>query len=383
MRILFNLSVIRGGGGIQVALSVLEEWGKNSGHQYYVLISPNLSNLIQPENYPDNFIFKTIKIAALPSLENFKTKTIIRDIERTFNPDVVFSLFGPSYWRPKVNHLCGYALPHFVYTESPFFDLLSWKERIIWKITGRIKFASLKKHSDYWVTESHEVSQRLAAKLKVLQKKVFTVNNVYNSIYNYPDKWKDSFKELIDQVDGLKLITITKFHLHKNLMAIPKVINYLEKYYPDFKFTFILTVKEQDFKTPLSKAQKKHILFLGKVAIEECPPLYQMSDALFMPTLLECFTVSYLEAMKMQKPILTSDLPFARDICQDAAEYFQPLDPKDVGEKIVKIAKNKERQQELIEKGTHRLQDFGTAEDRAKSYLTILEQIVKNNKKCK
>ena len=71
--------------------------------------------------------------------------------------------------------------------------------------------------------------------------------------------------------------------------------------------------------------------------VENCPKLYNQADAMFLPTLLETFSASYPEAMKMERPILTSDLDFAKDICGDAALYFNPLDSYDIANKIKTI----------------------------------------------
>ncbi|MGF1670524.1 MAG: glycosyltransferase, partial [Balneolaceae bacterium] len=103
-------------------------------------------------------------------------------------------------------------------------------------------------------------------------------------------------------------------------------------------------------------------------------------DALFMPTLLECFSASYAEAMAMEKPILTSDLGFARTVCEDAALYFNPVDAKDISEKIRDLVKNRPLQQQLAVNGKKRLSDFSDAEDRAIKYLEICKQLVDERK---
>src|SRR5690606_5173583 len=94
-----------------------------------------------------------------------------------------------------------------------------------------------------------------------------------------------------------------------------------------------------------------YIVYLGKVSIYQCPSLYQQSDYLFLPTLLECFSASYAEAMKMKNIILTSDLDFAKGICGDAAVYFNPLDEIDIVNRILEIDRNEERQLQLINNG--------------------------------
>ena len=56
--------------------------------------------------------------------------------------------------------------------------------------------------------------------------------------------------------------------------------------------------------------------------ISECPSLYRQSTFAFQPTLLECFTATYPEAMRSGKPIVTPDLEFARGLCGGAAVYY-------------------------------------------------------------
>ena len=86
-------------------------------------------------------------------------------------------------------------------------------------------------------------------------------------------------------------------------------------------------------------------------------------------------TVIVLEAMKMEKPILTSNYSFAADICGDAALYFDPLDAKDIAEKILKLKDDKKLYDELIKIGKERLKDFEASRSRAEKYLEICEKI--------
>jgi glycosyltransferase involved in cell wall biosynthesis len=70
------------------------------------------------------------------------------------------------------------------------------------------------------------------------------------------------------------------------------------------------------------------IFNVGWLTLSECIDWYNRSDIVFLPTLLETFSATYLEAMRMGRPIVTCDLDFARDICKDAAAYFPPLSTK-------------------------------------------------------
>ena len=73
----------------------------------------------------------------------------------------------------------------------------------------------------------------------------------------------------------------------------------------------------------------------------------------------------------MKKPILTSDLSFARDICGDAAIYFDPLNPEDISNKIIDLVYNKSKIDELIRLGEIRVKNFPSAKNRAKEILKL------------
>ena len=64
--------------------------------------------------------------------------------------------------------------------------------------------------------------------------------------------------------------------------------------------------------------------------MEFVPSLYNQVDCLFLPSLLESFSGTYVEAMYYGLPIATSNLPFATSVCSDSAVYFDPLDCKDI-----------------------------------------------------
>jgi glycosyltransferase involved in cell wall biosynthesis len=98
---------------------------------------------------------------------------------------------------------------------------------------------------------------------------------------------------------------------------------------------------------------------------------------MFLPTLLECFSASYAEAMKLQKPIITSDMGFAHTVCKDAALYANPMDENNIAAKIIELSTSYELQENLVKKGVERLQMFGTSQDRARRYIQICQSLVK------
>ena len=62
----------------------------------------------------------------------------------------------------------------------------------------------------------------------------------------------------------------------------------------------------------------QHLINVGPLKQHELSGYYHHSSALILPTLIESFTATYLEAMHFDCPVLTSDLDFAREVCGPA-----------------------------------------------------------------
>lgn len=256
-------------------------------------------------------------------------------------------------------------MPQYIYTDSPYYSFLSLKEKVIHHFKRIFHLKSFMNSADIYVTELWDVSRKLQEILP--DKEIHTVTNTYNQVFenHYLSP------NLLSAFDGITLLTISAYYKHKNLEIIPDTISILKKKYPDFKFRFVLTLDENQLKIDDINI-KSHIEFIGRVNIEDCPSLYQQADFMFLPTLLECFSASYPEAMVTDTPILTSDLPFARSICGSAAEFFDPMDPEDIADKIYSLAQNPVRRDELVKAGQLQLKKFDTAESRARKYINIL-----------
>ena len=73
-----------------------------------------------------------------------------------------------------------------------------------------------------------------------------------------------------------------------------------------------------------------HIHFLGRVSDEELVRLYNQAECFVFPSLYEGFGLPPLEAMACGCPVLVSDIPVEREVCGDAAQYFNPLEPNNI-----------------------------------------------------
>lgn len=366
MNILINASTQRVGGGLQVANYVIKAILDYPIHHFVVVTS---TDVLIPDCVRNSSHIKIIVF-------NFDTYTwqllngghhkFLDKIVKDEIIDKVYSIFGPTYWHPKVPHVCGFAYPHYIYKDSPYFTIIPLKLKLRVYLELIIKKISFGRDVDIYITENADVSEKL--RILFPQKKVYTVTNYYNPIFDQPQSWDKSIN--LPAFSGVTLLTIAANYPHKNLRVIKDVVCQLKEMYPAFCFRFVLTAKEDDM--PELKGLP-NVYFIGPLSINQCPHVYEQATFMFLPTLLECFSASYVEAMRMEVPILTSDIGFARGLCGDAAEFFDPIDAQDIANKIYVLSMDKKRMSTLVENGKKRLLSFDNNEMRIKKYLEILE----------
>lgn len=365
MNIIINISNKLIGGGLQVALSVLEECKLIKEHSYHIFLNENIEKQIDKNSFPDNFIFHEI-----PKVKFWQLSKYLNHLENEIQPNVVFTIFGPSYWKPKAPHLMGFARGHAIFDDSLYRKSLKGWKRFLFDVKNSLLIHFSKKNSQHFVVETEYAQYKL--KEKITGSNVYCVSNTYSGIYDQPEKWTEVNLPEKNQ-NEFWLIHICANYPHKNLQILPGVISHLKENDPNRDYKILLSINENELL--LTEEQKKHFIFLGRLNVTQCPAAYKASDALLMTSLIETFSVSYVEAMKMELPILTSDLDFAHDTCQDAALYFKPLSAQDIGDKIILLASSSIIQKKLINSGTNRLKDFLSSRERTNKYLEICKLI--------
>lgn len=358
---LINCSNLKNGGGLQVAQSVCSQLERYHQHRFVVVLS-SFINEIEATSNADAYRYD-IKNNASTLL--FGRDKFLDGLVTSRHVDAVLTIFGPSRWRPRCKHLCGFARAQLL-LKNPLQSELSWKERLAYKVWKW----GFKRSSDTFYTENKYISDMLPSLLGKV--KVYTVTNYYNQVFDHPEKWLREIR--LPAFDGVTMLTVSSTAVHKNLKIMIPVSEYLEQRHPEFKFRFVLTCQPEALNVPTTL--RYHFVFVGKVDVAECPNLYEQADIMFMPTLLECFTATYPEAMRMEVPIVTTDLEFARGLCGDAACYYSAIDAEAVAEAIYRVATDKAYAKQLTENGKHQLLVYDNYEQRADKLIGLLEEMV-------
>ncbi len=366
MNIIINTSHQRFGGAVQVALSFINECKLFPEHEYHVFVGSGVGKSLDKSSFPSNFTFYDFDFGVI----GFSTvKTIqkkLRPLEEKIKPDVLISTSGPTYYHSKAPQIIGFNLPLYIYPESPFVRKLPMKKKMMLWIKKQFHFYYFKRDAVAYVVQTDDVNRRVKKALNT--EKVYTVTNTHNQFYNNPTTVTNKLPDKIG--NEFRFLTLTSYYPHKNLELIPKVAQQLEAL-GITNVRFILTLKQEEFKEKL--LNHKFIMNVGPVLPKDCPSLYAECDAMFLPTLAECFSASYPEAMVMKKPIVTTNLGFAKSICGDAALFFEPENAEDASKKIRDVMENKDTYDRLVNFGIAQLKTFDSAHSRAEKYLQICE----------
>jgi len=359
MKILVNATTTVIGGGVQVSASFITQAARDPmGHEFMFMVCPMVMQNL------DEGVRKAVRISVItPSPARIwsgrRSRQRMREIEAAFGPDVAFTVFGPAYFSFRAPHVCGFADPWVTHRSLVALRSLSAYQRCYTPALCLYKQLRLSVGDYYWV-EANSAKQGLMRILGIDSSRIRVIANTHADLFR---GGAEPCRE--EAADGMVYVfCLAAPYPHKNLGIIPEVARLLKDGTDGKGYRFIVTLPDEgeEVRKFWAKARRYDVTDMienaGRLRLEECPGWYARSDIVFMPTLLEVFSATYPEAMAMGRPIVTTDLDFAHDICADAAVYYSPQDPRDAAERIKRVTHDKALRESLIRKGRERVATF-------------------------
>lgn len=158
---------------------------------------------------------------------------------------------------------------------------------------------------------------------------------------------------------------------HKNLDTLIKGFNNIKA---DVKL--LLVGREDFFYTRLEKKENKNVIFLHAVSDSDLYYLYSHSVAAVSSSLMEGFGLFPLEALAAGTVPVVSNIPSFHEVCGDLAIYFNPKDPQDIAEKLMKALKLKSSEREEIKRKAEGWLKKFSWEKMTKETLSVYEQAI-------
>lgn len=148
-------------------------------------------------------------------------------------------------------------------------------------------------------------------------------------------------KNLINLTRGFDYL-IQKYKADVDLVVVGKI----DGNYPEIKHK-ALDIKHSD-----------RVVFTGQVDDSELRALYKGAYAFTSASLHEGFGLPGVEALSFGLPLLVSNIAVFNEIYDNAAIYFNPLSPQDIGEKMNLLVRDSQFYRQIQEKSFNRSLEF-------------------------
>jgi glycosyltransferase involved in cell wall biosynthesis len=122
----------------------------------------------------------------------------------------------------------------------------------------------------------------------------------------------------------------------------------------------------------------KRVLFVDWPSDEQAAWLYKNAEAFVQPSLMEGFGLPVLEAMQQGTPVASTNATCSPEVYGDAANYFDPLDTKDMTRAIDEILTDKDLRANLIKKGYKQVKKYSWR-DMSVRILDVFKQVLKQS----
>lgn len=208
-------------------------------------------------------------------------------------------------------------------------DYRKWYIRLLDKLTYNYKSSTI-------IAVSHVAMQDYFKVLKLKPHKTFV-------LYTFVDVEKYKTQDINAADRNFKIISVGALRKGKNY-------NYCIEAFKKLKEQNITLhiygtgPKEEALKENIAAAGV-NIHLMGQVAnINEVLPAYQL---FVMPSMYEGFSLSVLEAMATQIPMMLSDIPSFKEQCANTAVYFDLNDPNDFVQKLQQLLADKNAMEKM------------------------------------
>lgn len=166
---------------------------------------------------------------------------------------------------------------------------------------------------------------------------------------------------------------------HKNIKRMIKAFYKIKK--QGYNYQLVIAGKkgwlyDDIFEIIKKKNLENEVIFTDYISDEELELLYRNCMFTVFISLYEGFGFPPLEAMARNKPVLVSKIASIPEVVGDAGLYCNPFDIENIASKMVELIQNPNLKQDLIYKGSKRIQCFKWENTARKTYR-VYEKILR------
>ena len=360
MKILINAISTKkhSGGAFQISQNFMLKSLEHSDVEWYYITSQDVDDAIGEK-------FEALRgerYFAFPTQPDFRgsykqVKKQVAELEAKIQPDVVYSITAPSYFTFKTREVMRFTNPWVTHPNKYSWSTMSFLPKLKqWLYCLNQK--RLMKAAYAFVTQTETTKKGIMRITGKPTEKVCVVNNVLPGVFKTMDNTP------IVEDDWINVACVGAPVPHKNMDIIPDVIDELAKIgIKNVRFHTTIPVDNPMMAKVVDRCAelgyKERLINHGRVSQKELGEMYRRCQFCFLPTLLEVFSASTVEAMYFNLPIIATDFPFNTEVLADACLYYEPKNAKDAANQFAKMIADKELQATMRERMARQLAIYG------------------------
>ena len=353
---------------------------KVSNVEWLYLVSEDVDKVIH-EEFSDQMGKNYFVFPPQPDFKGTYIKVVqdLKKWEESFKPNIVYSISAPSYFSFNAPEVMRFTNPWVATPNKYAYKTLSLFQKIRMMLYCLNQKRLLRK-ADFFITQTQAVKDGMLKFLRVPETSIKVVHNVLPIVISSKENSHINSRE----GNFIEIACIAAPVPHKNLDIIPKILYLLKERYGIQNVRFHITVSDD---SPIWKNIVKQARVLdvmngtinhGRLPQAELSNLYRKSHLCFLPTLLEVFSVSPLEAMYYKLPIVATDFAFNREVLDDAALYYEPMSASSAASQLANYINDSNLCDRMRERMMRQLNKFNNYEAHFYSIVDFLIKIACN-----
>lgn len=380
MKILVNTISTKkhSGGAFQISINFLLKSIEHQDIEWYYITSSDLDEVVA-EAFQE---IRGIRYFVFPTQPDFlrtyyRTKKQIKKLEAFISPDVVYTITAPSYFKFKAKEVMRFTNGMVTHPNKYSLGMLNLFQRCKnWLYCMNQK--RLIRNTSFFITQTETTKLGISRITHLPLSHICVVHNVLPAIFSTIDR---SYKVLDE--NWIDIACIGNPVPHKNFDIIPDVLlNLKKKGISNVRFHLTIPTDhplDTKIRKALGKINLEHCYINhGRVTQRELANVYNRCKLAFLPTLLEVFSASTIEAMFFKLPCVASDFAFNTEVFEDSCLYFEPKNALDASEKIIKLIKDENLRNTLVNRMNARLSMYGNYDNHFRSIKSFLLKVCNN-----